>query len=72
MTTDPGAVPRDALPLLDDEEEVNYDPTSSKIGQHRMYVCMYVHVCMYVCTYMYVRIYCMYMYVRIYCMYMYT
>lgn len=33
MTTDPGAVPRDALPLLDDEEEVNFDPTSSKIGQ---------------------------------------
>eukprot|EP01036_Dinobryon_divergens_P030496 gene30496-39747_t len=32
MTTDPGAVPRDALPLLDDEEEVNFDPTSSKIG----------------------------------------
>ena len=38
MTTDPGAVPRDALPLLDDEEEVKYDPTSSKTGMLNMYV----------------------------------
>ena len=38
MTTDPGAVPRDALPLLDDEEEAKYDPTSSKTGMLNIYV----------------------------------
>lgn len=32
MTTDPGAVPKNALPLLDDEEERGYDPSSSKLG----------------------------------------
>jgi hypothetical protein len=32
MTTDPGAVPKKAKPLIDDEEERKYDPSTSTKG----------------------------------------
>jgi len=33
MTTDPGSVPKNARPLIDDEEERAYDPSRSKTGE---------------------------------------
>jgi len=37
MTTDPGSVPKNARPLIDDEEERMYDPSTSKTGNFALY-----------------------------------